>query len=319
VAEAAEVLSLPIIVTGASGFVGRALTRALAARGHVVRVALRPGQPEPAPGVERAETDDLRNPVAWPRLLADATAIVHLAARAHQIDETGAAAAATAASMNTDLTRGLATAARSVGATRFVFMSSAGAQEAGQRFAAGTTLERLWRERPYQTSKLAAERVLTALARPGFAPVSLRAPLVYGPGAPGNFRQLRGLLARGMPLPLGLVENRRSFVFLGNLVDVLVRVVEIVPPLTGVYDVDDGAPVSSAEFARRTAATLGRRARLLPVPPPLLKLGMRMVGRARSAESLLGDLVLDSTPLRAALGWTPHWSLDQGLAESVRD
>ena len=309
---------MAVVVTGASGFVGRSLCRALAGRGHAVRAVLRPGVPAPGPGIDRAEIDDLRNAAAWPRLLDGSSAVVHLAARAHQIDEMGPEAAKVAAEINSDLTRDFAAAARTAGAGRVVFLSSAGAQEAERRLAAGESLETLWLERPYQTSKLAAERALEPLERGGYAVTILRAPLVYGPDAPGNFRQLRRLMERGVPLPLGRVDNRRSFVFLGNLVDVLVRVVEVVPPLIGCFDVDDGAPVSSAEFARLTAAALGRKARLVSVPLPLLERGMRLLGRARSAESLLGDLVLDSAPLREALGWRPRWTLAEGLAESVR-
>ena len=216
---------MAVVVTGASGFVGRSLCRALAGRGHAVRAVLRPGVPAPGPGIDRAEIDDLRN-----------------AARAHQIDETGADAAKIAAEINSDLTRDFAAAARTAGAGRVVFLSSAGAQEAERRLAAGESLEAMWLERPYQTSKLAAERALEGFERGGYAVVILRAPLVYGPDAPGNFRQLRRLMERGM----------------------------------------------------------------------------RLLGRARSAESLLGDLVLDSTPLREALGWRPRWTLVEGLAESVR-
>jgi nucleoside-diphosphate-sugar epimerase len=147
--------------------------------------------------------------------------------------------------------------------------------------------------------------------------VILRPPLVYGPGARGNFARLVRLVARGVPLPLGAVRNRRSLLYVGNLVDAIVRALEHPAGANQSFMVSDGEDLSTPELVRRIARALGKPARLVPVPPALLRLGGTLAGRSADVARLLDDLVVDSSRIRARLDWTPPCRLDEGLDRSV--
>ncbi len=150
---------------------------------------------------------------------------------------------------------------------------------------------------PYAESKARAEERLRGIA--GLRLTVLRPPLVYGPGVKANFRALMRAVARGIPLPLAGVTNRRSILYAGNLADAVIRCIAHSDPAT--YLVADGAPVSTAELCRRIGAALGRPARLFPFPAAFLP------------EKLAGSLELDDAAIRGALGWQPPFSLEAGL------
>jgi len=173
-------------------------------------------------------------------------------------------------------------------------------------------------EDPYGRSKADAERGLAALASAGrLAPVILRPPLVYGPEARGNFARLVALVARGVPLPLGAVRNRRSLLFVGNLVDAIVRSLDHPAAAGETFMVSDGEDLSTPDLVRRIARALGRPARLVPVPPALLRLGGALAGRSDDVARLLDDLVVDPSKVRALLGWSPVFTLDEGLHQTA--
>jgi len=147
--------------------------------------------------------------------------------------------------------------------------------------------------------------------------VILRAPLVYGAGVKGNFLDLLRLIDRGIPLPVGAIRNQRSLIYLGNLVDSIVRCVEHPAAAGRTYLLSDGEDVSTPELIKRLAAALGRPARLVPVSPWLLKVAGRALGKAKEVNRLTGSLQVDSSHIRDVLGWTPPYSMDQGLAATA--
>ena len=173
-------------------------------------------------------------------------------------------------------------------------------------------------EDPYGISKCEAEAGLRQIANQlRLEVVILRPPLVYGPGVKGNFRSLLNLVDRHVPLPLKAVANRRSLLFLGNLVDAIALCLEVSAAANRTYLLRDGEDLSTAELIRRLAAALGRRTALFPVPARLLKLGAGCVGRAAEARRLLGSLTVDDRPIRRELEWNPPFTVDEGLAETA--
>lgn len=310
--------SRKILVTGATGFVGRALVPRLVAEGWQVRATLRaPSRVLPA-GVEATQIGEIGPGTDWREALAGVDAVVHLAARAHILDEGSPDAFALYRAVNALGALTLAGAAAASGVRRFVFLSSVRAHGARTTGAPFTESSPLAAEDPYGRSKAEAEVGLARLAQGSeLEPVVLRPPLVYGAEARGNFARLVELVGRGIPLPLGSVRNRRSILYVGNLVDAIVQSLRHPAAARDTFHLSDGEDVSTAELVRRIARALGRPARLVPVPPALLRLGGALVGRRDDIARLLDDLVVDSAHVRTTLGWTPRYTLDQGLAEAT--
>lgn len=310
-----------ILVTGATGFVGRRLCAHLADGGHTVVAAVRN-----TAAVERVRggcrpvvVGDLASPVDWSAALTDVECVVHLAARVHVLKETAADAAARYQALNVDATVRLAEAAARANVRRVVFVSSIKA--AGEESAVPLREEDVAAPvDPYGASKLAAERALFAMSAAGaIESVIVRPPLVYGPGVGGNFRRLLALaqLARRVPLPLGGLCNARSLVYVDNLADALHRCCIEPAARDELFHVSDGDDLSTSQLVSRLARHLGGPARLFAVPEPVMRLAARAVGRSAEADRLLGSLRVDVTKIRRLLGWTPPTDVDGALAASA--
>ncbi|MCD6077736.1 MAG: hypothetical protein K0R89_1674 [Ramlibacter sp.] len=304
-----------ILVTGASGFVGKALCTELAARGLPFRAASR----TPRPGhVAVGEFDDRTD---WSEALAGVTRVVHLAARVHVMDEQAGDPLAEFRRVNVAGTLRLARQAAEAGARRFVFLSSIKVNgeetQPGRPFTADDTPNP---QDPYGQSKLEAEQALLALGRAtGMEIVILRPPLVYGPGVQANFRTMLRWVKRGVPLPLGAVRNRRTLVALDNLLDLVILCLEHPGAAQQVLLAGDGEDLSTPELLRRVAAAMGTQARLVPVPPGLLMAAAGLAGQGAVARRLCGSLQLDLGKTRRLLGWSPRVQVDEALRRTARD
>jgi nucleoside-diphosphate-sugar epimerase len=296
------------LVTGATGFVGTVLTAELEHRGHMVVRALRTGAGARPHDVM---VGDLGEDIDWRNALDGVDTVFHLAARVHVMGAEDRDLEPYRR-INVEATEQLARASVAAGVRRIVFLSSVKAAGEGGK-AAMRESEVGHPSDPYGITKLEAERRLKEITNgTATSVVAVRSPLVYGPGVRANFLSLLRAVDRGIPLPFGRIENRRSLIFVRNLADALIH---CSGSGAGTFYASDGEDVSTPELIRRVAKALGRKGWMLPVPPVLLSAPLRTVGRA-AADRLLGSLYVDISTIRAT-GWAPPFTLDQGLAETV--
>jgi len=313
-------LSLPsrILVTGATGLVGNALIPLLLEAGCKVRASARRRPSTPWAGHQDCEflAHDLEADPA--PLVRNIDAVIHLAARVHVMRDTSADPWAANRRINTQATLALARAAVAAGIRQFVFMSTIKVNGEATTDHPFTEADTPQPEDAYGTSKHEAEQQLTALAAESPLGVTiLRPPLVYGIGVKGNLASLARAIQRGLPLPLGAIANRRSFVYAGNLAGAVLAT--LARPASGArtYLVSDGEDLSTTQLIRAMATAMQRPARLIPVPPALLRLAGKLTGRSAAVERLLGSLAIDSSRIRRELGWTPRYTVSEGLAASA--
>jgi nucleoside-diphosphate-sugar epimerase len=303
-----------ILVTGGNGFVARALLPALALRGHAVRPAAR----RPMPHAASVVVGDLGARTDWSAALEGCDAVIHLAARVHVMHDTVSDALSAYREVNVEGTRKLALDAAAAGVRRFVFLSTAKVLgEWSPHYGPFADDDPPAPADPYAVSKHEAEVALAEVgARTELETVVLRPPLVYGPGVGANFLRLIALVASGRMLPFGAVANRRSLVYAGNLASAIAVALEHAGAVGRTALVSDGEDVSTAELVRRLGGALGRPARLVAVPPVILRLAGMLTGRRAELDRLLGDFALAPTAL-AELGWRPPFTMSQGLAETA--
>lgn len=308
-----------ILVTGATGFVGRSLCVTLASS-HALRAVVRvPAKAELPAGVE-VVSRELVFDEDWTAVLTGIQVVVHCAARVHVMNDQSADPLAEFRRVNVAGTMQLARQAAQLGVKRFVFLSSVkvnGEQTGrGRPFLADQTPVP---EDPYGISKREAEEELRSLAQDtGMEVVIIRPPLVYGPGVKANFLVMMRWLMRGIPLPLGAVtENRRSLVALDNLVDLIITCIDHPAAANQTFLVSDGESLSTAALLRRMGEALGRPARLIPIPVPLLRTGAALLGKRDMAQRLCGSLEVDISRTRELLDWTPPISIDEGLRQAA--
>jgi len=299
-----------ILVTGANGFVGGPVCRALRDAGHQVIGSVR-RELTPPPGIEFRRIGALGPDTDWGPALDGIEAIVHLAARTHVMAETEADPLAAFRRVTRDGATRLAAQAAEAGVRRLIFLSSIKVN------GEATAPDRPFRaddapapQDPYGIAKAEAE---AGLRRQGGLDLTiLRPPLVHGPGVKGNLLTLIGALRRHLPLPLGAVRNRRSLVGVANLAESIRFCLDSPATIGGTFLVRDGEDVSTPELIRRLAAALDVTPVLPPLPPALLRLAGSVIGRRAAIDRLTGSLVVDDSPLRS-LGWRPPLGLDDGL------
>ena len=307
-----------ILITGANGFIGRALCDKLIADGYQVCGAVRGAAQMTAlpSGVEGASSAD---PLAAFR------------------------------EVNVEGTKRLARQAAEAGVKRLVYISSVKVngertlkignrieeredrkenrenrigdrkRENGERWAAFSEKDVPEPQDPYAVSKWEAEQGLLSIAEAtGLEVVIIRPPLVYGPGVKANFLRLFKIVERGIPLPFAKIDNRRSFIYLDNMIDAIITCINH-PGVAGqTFLISDGEDVSTPELIRRISSVLGKPARLFSSPSFLMRLAGKLLGKSAAIDRLLGSLTIDSTKIRKELGWEPPYTMEQGIRETAK-
>ncbi len=314
------------LITGARGFVGKALCAELLRQGYEVRAANRSAQSPAKTGTaadsastgmthEEVVVGPIDGKTDWSEALAGVGVAIHLAARVHVMRDDATDPLDEFRKVNVAGTERLARSAAASGVKRLVYVSSIKVNgESTSGGEAFTEADAPSPRDPYGISKWEAEQVLSRVAQEtGLEVVIVRPPLVYGAGVKGNFAQMLGVLDKGVPLPLASVHNLRSLVYVGNLVDALIVCAAHAGAAGQTYLVSDGEDVSTTDLLRQLGAALGHPARLFPCPHALLRLAGRLTGKAEQVGRLLGSLRVDSGKIRRELDWSPPYTLGQGL------
>lgn len=307
-----------VLVTGASGFVGRALCMSLVTGGFAVRGTKR-AENGSLSGVQEVIVADMDGGTDWRTALVGCEVVVHLAARVHVMQETTTDPLAEFRRVNVQGTINLARQAAAAGVRRFVYSSSikvnGESTQPGLRFKPDDAPAPM---DAYGVSKMEAEQGLRNIAsQTGMEFVIIRPPLVYGLGVKANFAALMHAVQRGWILPLGAVHNQRSLVALDNLVDFIVTCLTHSQAANQTFLVSDGHDLSIIELIRGMARAAGVPARLLPVPAWALQVGANLMGKGDAVQRLCGNLQVDICKAHTLLGWTPPISVDEGLRRTV--
>ena len=311
---------MKVLVTGASGFVGSALCSHLVSRDFDVVATVRNLPNAHVPRVDYRIVTKLDTATDWSDALANVQTVIHCAARVHVMHDHAQDPLTEFRRVNTLGTETLARAAAHCGVNRLIFLSSIKVN--GESTLPVSPFDEASPAKPqdsYAISKWEAEQALTQIAtETGLEVVTLRCPLVYGPGVKGNFLRLLQAVDHGIPLPLALARNRRSLIYLDNLTNAIATCLTHPAAARKTYLVSDGEDVSTAELIARIAQALGKPSRLWPCPLGLMELAGRMTGKSDEIARLLGSLCIDSSRICSELDWRPPYTLEQGLAETAQ-
>lgn len=305
---------MKVLVTGANGFIGRALCAALDGK-YEVRAMVRSAYTSGSSNVKDVIRADLSLGGDWSNALDGIDVVIHCAARVHVLQDKSSSRIDEFRKSNVFATLALASQAAKKGIKRFVFLSSIGVngcQTFGRPFTPDDPGEP---HSPYALSKYEAELELRKLSvETGMEVVIIRPPLVYGPEVKANFLEMMRWIWRGIPLPLGgVTENLRSLVYIDNVVDLIVTCIDHPAAANQVFLVSDGQDISTVQLLHDLAVALGRPLRLIKISPDFLIRGARLIGLSGMAQRLCGSLQVDISKTKALLGWTPVMNTKAGL------
>jgi nucleoside-diphosphate-sugar epimerase len=325
---------MQILLTGLTGFVGQHLSNRLVSEGHNVYGTIRKDKDidKLSPEVQPVLIDSITYP--FPEVsLNNIDALIHLAARVHQMNDSSDDALTIYRKINTEATINLAKQAEKSGVRRFIYLSSIKVYgEKQDESNIPYTEEDICHPRdPYAQSKWEAEQLLNQLAQEtSLEVVILRPPLIYGSHVKANLLKLIQLVKRGIPLPFGLVNNQRSLLYVENLVDAIITCLTHPNAKNQTFLISDGQDLSTPDLICKIAHYLDCPCNLLPIPPSLLKVagnlgdvGEKLLGRSLplntpTIDRLLGSLVVDSSKIRNTLNWQPPFTIDEGLQQTLR-
>ncbi|MFT0867460.1 UDP-glucose 4-epimerase family protein [Pseudomonas sp. CAM1A] len=310
-----------VLLTGGSGFVGKAVMERMSASGkfEVIAALRRPMESLPA-AVSAHLYDDLSHASAWPQEERAVEAVVHCASRVHVMNEVATDPLAEFRKVNVQATLAFARRAANAGVRRFIFISSIKVNgEATQPGAPYRPDDVSVPSDPYGISKQEAEQQLRQLGEEtGMEIVIIRPVLVYGPGVKANFLNMMRWLDKGIPLPFGSIHNKRSLVALDNLVDLIQLCCTHPAAANRTFMVSDGHDVSTTELLRQMGEALGKSARLLPVPATLIDWVAASLGKRSLSQRLCGSLQVDISETQRTLGWVPPVDFQTALKAAAK-
>jgi nucleoside-diphosphate-sugar epimerase len=307
---------MKILITGANGFVGKLLISDLLKRQCNVVGALR-SQGDVHTDVKTVAIGDINAATDWSVALDAINTIVHLAARVHVMNDAASDPLAEFRRVNVDGTLNLGRQAVKAGVKRFIFVSSIKVNgELTQVNKPFTASDIPCPQDAYGISKYEAEQGLLKLAsETGLEVVIIRPPLIYGGGVKANFASMMKAVKSGFPLPLGNINNKRSFVYIGNLISLILKCIDHPAAINQVFLVSDGHDLSTTGLLKVCAQSLGAKLRLLPVPQRFLEVAAKILSKENLAQRLCGNLQVDITKTRQLLDWEPQFTVDEGLKE----
>jgi nucleoside-diphosphate-sugar epimerase len=306
-----------VLVTGSNGFVGRPLCIELMKRGWLVRGSVRTQE-----GSKLLEDQTVTGPMdgktVWCHSLQGIDRVIHLAARVHVMNDTATDPLAAFLTVNFHGTVNLAKQAAEFGVKRFIYLSTIKVNGESSHFPFRESDPPQPRD-AYAISKFRAELALREIGREtGLEIVVIRPPLVYGPGVTANFLRLLHWVDKGLPLPLGSVQNRRSLVSIDNLIDLICCCLE--HPAAGgqTFLVSDGSDLSTPVLLKNIASAMGKSPRLFSCPPWILRLIGGILGRSAEIDRLCGSLQININKACKQLNWQPPLSASQGVNQTVQ-
>lgn len=308
---------MKILITGVSGFIGRNLCPYLKTKGWIIRGVVQSKVCDVSGVDEYVQVEDINGSTDWQHALAGVDTVIHLAARAYIVNDPATDSVEEFRKVNVLGTGRLAQMAAQSGVKRFIFISSVkvNGEGAAQPY---TENDLLMPQDAYGISKREAEELLARIAfETGLSIVILRSPLVYGPGVKGNFLHLIRLVDKNIPLPFSLINNKRSFIYVGNLCDII-KLCLIRPEVTRQsFLVSDGVDLSTPQLISIIAKELKKKANLFPFPVFLLRILGLLIGKINTVRSLTDSLCVQTKKLSTSTGWTPRFSVEEGIARTV--
>ena len=315
-----------ILITGASGFIGKTLIQTLYNSGYEVRGTVRSEKALQfmlkfieqfnLKNVTIYNLGDLTEKTDWSSVVTNVDTIIHCAARAHILQETSADPLKAFRQINAQATEHLANDAIIHNVRRIIFISSIGVLGNSSNTKPFTDRSLTNPLLPYAQSKLEAEQNLMQMSK-SIEIVIIRPPLVYGPGVKGNFKKLLGLIEKGIPLPFGRVKNKRQFIGIDNLVDFIIKCITSTKAANHTFLVADKEIVTTTQLLQLLSKLMGKKLVLLPVPRQLLKWCLHGIGKAKMADQLLNNLEIDSYNAKTLLNWEPPYTMLEQLKTTV--
>lgn len=306
-----------ILITGANGFVGRRVCTLLQRQGYAVRGTVRDCGATLVSNI--ISVDNIDGNTDWSKALEGIDIVVHLAARVHVMQETSKTPLESFRSVNVHGTERLARMAIEKGVRRFVYISSISIHGNSTDAHAYIEEDEAQPHSPYAISKWEGELVLRKIEKESdLEIVIVRPPLVYGAGVGGNFLRLMHLAHRGLPLPLKSIQNRRSFIGIENLADLIECCVSNPNAAGETFVASDGEDLSTPDLIDRVARLMGHSARLIPVPVSIIRALGKLAGKEDVIDRLCNSLQVDAKKARNMLNWKPQLSLDVGLDRTVK-
>lgn len=309
-----------ILVTGANGFIGHNLCAALKEKGYFVRGAVRGKTHDVYMADEYIKVGDINESTDWQQALVEVDTVIHLAARVHVISDLSDTSTEIFRKINVRGTERLVLSAAKAGVRRFIFISSIGVNGDSSKNKIFTEDSIPSPVGAYAVSKWEAEKVLNKIGEStGMEIVILRPPLIYGPGVKANFKNLIKLASSGMPLPFKKINNLRSFLYIGNLIDIIDTCIKHQMAIGETFIISDGQDVSTPDLIKMISCAMGKKSSLFYLNPGILKVLCKIVGLETELRKLTGSLLVDSSKIRNLLGWKPPFTMEEGLRDTIKN